>query len=380
MPRLILAWWTLTLAGAMPAIAAEGAPAARAEGGNESTRVRVVSPEVAADRRVTFRLHAPKADEVLLSGEFMRGSQPMTKDERGVWSLTIGPLEPEIYHYNFTVDGLRIIDPGNAFLKTGSTASTLQSSLDVPGETPRFFDGKAVPHGEVHTHWYESKAIGLQRRFTVYTPPGYEAGTEKLPVVYLMHGANADETAWYRLGRVNLILDNLIAEGKIRPFLVVMPFAYGGVPGRAEASRFIADLEHELVPYVERRYRAIPHRDSRALIGLSMGGGLALSVMGGNEAGELFAYVAGFSSGLGRPADFERNYATLVADPAKANARLKMLWIGCGREDGAFAGSKAYSEFLTKHGVKHTFRETDGAHTWIVWRRYLHEIAPQLFR
>jgi enterochelin esterase family protein len=198
--------------------------------------VNVQSPEIGADRRVTFRLNAPKAQEVALTGEFLKSKTPLTKDANGVWIVTVGPIEPEIYHYNFTVDGLRIIDPANTNLKTGSTASMLASVLEVRGDAPSFYDAKNVPHGEIRAHWYHSKSLNSLRRLTVYTPPGYDSERQKrYPVVYLLHGANADETAWYRLGRVNFILDNLLAAAKIKPFIVVMPFGYGVTPGQPQA-------------------------------------------------------------------------------------------------------------------------------------------------
>jgi hypothetical protein len=172
------------------------------------------SPEVDSARRVTFRLRAPKATEVSVSGEFMPGSQALQKDDQGVWTVTLGPLDPEIYNYNFTIDGVRTIDPNNPNVKTGSTPSTIASILEVRGEGPAFYDGQSVLHGEIRTHWYQSKSLSTLRRLTVYTPPGYDpAASARYPVLYLLHGANADETAWTRLGHVNLILDNLLAAG-----------------------------------------------------------------------------------------------------------------------------------------------------------------------
>jgi enterochelin esterase-like enzyme len=365
---------------------AQSTPAASPAPASAEPPTRVVSPEVHPDRRVTFRLKAPKATEVILTGEFMKGSKPLTKDATDVWSVTVGPLEPEIYHYNFTLDGLRIIDPSNAELKTGSTASTLQSSLEVRGEAPAFYDPQNVARGEIRTHWYDSKSTQTVRRATVYLPPGYDAsGSTRYPVLYLLHGANADENAWYRLGRANHILDNLIAAKKIQPFIVVMPFAYGlppgtrGRPGETSSSKFGEDLMQDLVPFIAARYRTIEDRDHRALVGLSMGGGTALN-LGLNQLLDSFSYIGGFSSGLGRADDIPKNYAAFASKADAANQKLRLLWIGCGRDDGAFAASKALSDFLTANKIKHTFRDTDGAHTWIVWRRYLHEIAPQLFR
>jgi enterochelin esterase family protein len=218
---------------------------------------------------------------------------------------------------------------------------------------------------------------------TVYTPPDYDRTRTRLPVLYLLHGANADETAWAHLGRANLILDNLLAEKKTKPFLVVMPFGYGVAPGAPAGpgennAAFARDLLEDVIPYVQAHYRTLGDRKNRALVGLSMGGGQALGI--GLNHRELFAYVGGFSSGLGRPADFPKTYASLVADAKVTNRDMRLIWIGCGTDDGAFANSKSLSAFLSSSGVKHTFHESPGAHTWMVWRRYLDEVAPLLFK
>jgi enterochelin esterase family protein len=306
---------------------------------------------------------------VELSGEFMPAPKPFAKTADGLWSITVGPLEPEIYHYNLTIDGVRTIDPANPDVKTGSTPSTIASILEVRGGAPAFYDPQNVPHGDIRTHWYPSTALTGIRRLTVYTPPGYDRNLEtRYPVVYLFHGANADENAWYRLGRVNLILDNLLAAGQIKPFIVVMPFGYG----------VDKDLIPDVIPFVQSRYRTSTDRSQRAIVGLSMGGGQALSI--GLNHLELFGSVAGFSSGLGRAADWPTTYASLIGHHETANTAMRLLWIGCGREDGAFAASKGFSDFLTGHHITHTFRETSGAHTWMVWRRYMRELSPLLFR
>jgi enterochelin esterase-like enzyme len=342
----------------------------------------IVSPDVLPDGRVTFRLNAPKAEEVTLSGEFLDGPRSFARDADGVWTVTVGPIAPEVYHYNFTIDGVRTIDPANPQLKTGSTASTIASVLEIRHPSPSFYDAQPVPHGDVRTHWYHSKSLDNIRRLTVYTPPGYEKNrSTRYPVLYLFHGANADENAWYRLGRANLILDNLLSAGKIQPFIVVMPFGYGVPPNGPQTentAQFGKDLVEDVIPYIDDAYRTLANRTNRAIVGLSMGGGQALSI--GLNNIELFSYVGGFSSGLGNAANYPKTYAKIVAGADEANKRLKLLWIGCGREDGQFGQSKSLSDFLTANKVKHTFRETDGAHTWMVWRRYLHEISPLLFR
>jgi enterochelin esterase family protein len=243
-------------------------------------------PEISPDRRVTFRVVAPKASEVLLSGEFMKGTKPLEKDAKGEWSVTVGPLEPEIYFYNLTIDGVKTIDPRNPDVKTGSTPSTIASILEIKGKGAAFYDGQPVPHGEIRTNWYHSKSLGTLRRVTVYTPPGYDAASNmRYPVLYLFHGANADEAAWTRLGHVNLILDNLLAAHKARPFVVVMPFGYGVLPGTTRTAggpdnttQFSRDLLEDLIPFVQARYRVSTDRTDGAIAGLSMGGGESLSI------------------------------------------------------------------------------------------------------
>jgi enterochelin esterase-like enzyme len=356
--------------------------------GNAPNQAAIVtSPDIAADGHVTFRILAPKASEVSLIGEFVQGSKSLTKDDKGMWSVTVGPIAPEMYHYNFVLDGVRIIDPSNPRLKTGSTPSTLMSILDVRGDHPRFFDAQSVPHGEIRTLWYQSKSLNVLRRVNVYTPPGYDAARQnRYPVLYLLHGANLDETAWTRFGRVNLILDNLLAAGKTQSFIVVMPFGYGvasdampqaqsGGPSQ-NTTLFGRDLLEDVIPLVESRYRVSTSRDQRAIMGLSMGGGQALGI--GLSHLELFSYVGGFSAAL-RPAEFEKTFAGIIGDPNATNKKLHLLWIGCGTEDSLFPAAKGFSEFLDQHNIKHTFHSSGGAHTFMVWRNYLNDVAPLLF-
>lgn len=348
----------------------------------------VRSPEISPDRHVTFRLQAPEASSVVLSGEFMKGALPLAKDAEGMWSVTVGPLVPEIYAYNFTIDGVKTIDPGNYDVKTGSTASTIQSLLDVPDDKPRFFDLQQVPHGEIRMDWYDSKSLGTIRRITIYTPPRYDAsGKTKYPVLYLFHGANADEMAWTKLGHVNEILDNLLAAGKMKPFIAVMPFGYPSPPSAPStgAARgfnsvvdgFSKDLLGDVIPYVQAHYPVYTDRDHRAIAGLSMGGIESLQI--GLNHLDLFSYVGGFSAAIS-PANFSKDFASLAADPKAANRELHLLWIGCGTDDGLFAASSSFSKFLDDAQIKNTFYKIPGAHTWIVWRQFLEEFAPKLFR
>jgi enterochelin esterase-like enzyme len=397
---LLFASIAASSAAQMPSPAAGGATQAGQRAVSvDAARMRTVpvrSPEISADRHVTFRLYAPLASSVVLSGEFFKGkTMPLDKNATGVWSVTIGPVPPEIYAYNFTIDGIKTIDPGNYDVKTGSTASTIGSLLTVPADRPTFYDAQNVPHGEIRTDWYDSKSLGSIRRVTIYTPPGYDpSGKTKYPVLYLFHGANADETTWTKLGHVNLILDNLMAAGKIRPFIAVMPFGYPEPPSAPPASEtnstataarmgfspvvagFTRDLLGDVIPYVQAHYPVYTDRTHRAIAGLSMGGIESLDI--GLNHLELFSYVGGFSAAI-TPANFSKDFASLTADPKAANRDLRLLWIGCGTDDGLFQVSQSFSQFLTADQIKHTFYKIPGAHTWIVWRQFLAEFAPQLF-
>ncbi len=366
MRRLLLC--AALVCAAAPALAQQGTPPVR-------------SPEVHADRRVTFRLLAPKAGEVALTCECFEGRQAMQRDADGVWSVTVGPIAPEIYEYEFWLDGIQAIDPRNIAVKTNSRPTPPSSVLTVPGPAPAFYDLRPVPQGSVEIRHYPSKTVNGIRRVHIYTPPGYARISGTLPVLYLLHGADGDDASWDALGRVAQILDNLMAERTLSPLVVVMPFGYAhppasGVAAAVQRGDFERDLVDDLIPFVEANYRVRTDRASRALVGLSMGGGQALTI--GLKRTDLFSRVGGFSAAVPRSLEGSP-LAELAADAKTLNDSLALLWIGCGTEDGLFAPNTSFSQYLTARGVKHSFRATDGAHTWIVWRTYLLEVAPQLF-
>lgn len=346
----------------------------------------VRSPEVGSDRRVTFRLRAPNAREVLLSREGAP-RMPMQKDEQGVWSVTTPPLEPDYYGYSFIVDGVGMIDPGNPLMKPNLLNT--QSMVHVPGPASLPWEVNPVPHGAVHRHFYRSGVVGDERDFYVYTPPGYDPrGRTRYPVLYLLHGFSDDASGWTAVGRAHTILDNLIAQGKAKPMLVVMPLGYGAPeilsrsgpgfrdPGLRQRNfdRFRDALLTEVIPEVEKSYRVRADRTARAIAGLSMGGAESLFV--GLNALDRFAYVGAFSSG-GLGSDLDSAFPNLTA---AANDRLRLLWIACGTEDGLIEGNRRLRDWLKSKGVEHTGVETPGAHTWMVWRRNLATFAPMLFR
>ena len=374
---ILLALGALVQTGTAQQPAQQAAPAGR---GGAGAAAALRSPEVLPDRRVTFRLNAAKASEVRLTCECVKDAVMMKKDDRGIWSATVGPVEPDLYEYEFTVDGVTMSDPRNIVVKYNSRPGPISSVLDVPGSGPMFYDAKPVPHGTVDIRLYDSKATNSVRRLFVYTPPSYDRGSVKLPVLYLLHGADGDESAWTAFGRANLILDNLIAERKAAPMVIVMPFGYAypasaGAAGDKQRTDFEKDLLENIIPFTQANYRVYADRDHRAIAGLSMGGGQTLQI--GLHHLDLFSRVAGFSAAAPR-APYDA-FKDVVADAKKVNASLKVLWLACGSDDSLFNPNKQFSEFLTTSGITNTFVPSTGAHTWINWRRYLAEVAPKMF-
>lgn len=338
----------------------------------------LVSPEVHPDRRVTFRLRAPQAKEVTVFGEWGGGGKAaLMKDATGVWSATVGPIEPDLYGYSFTVDGLPMLDPANTEVKPMRSSRT--SILDVPGDKPSLHDFQDVPHGVVRLHTYRSKALGTKRDLQVYTPPGYDRDQSgRYPTLYLFHGSGDNEATWTALGRAHLILDNLIAQGKAKAMIIVMTDGHAAPmtpEGRGRnVELFKRDLLDNVLPLVEANYRVKPERLSRAIVGLSMGGGQSLAI--GLNHPELFAWVGGMSSAVNAPA---QTVADALNDAKTTNAKFKLLWFACGKDDFLLKANQQFDELLTAKGITHTFRLTEGNHSWPVWRRYLAEFAPLLF-
>jgi enterochelin esterase family protein len=351
--------------------------------------VMVRSPEVTHEGRVTFRVRAPNAKEVFVARD---GTQrlAMQKDEQGVWSATTEPLEPDIYPYTFAIDGVSIADPSNPLVKPIVMGGN-QSLVHVPGPRSLSWEVNDVPRGTIHEHLYTSRVIGEPRAFYVYTPPGYDpAGTEEYPVLYLLHGMTDDARAWTTAGRAHVILDNLIAQGKARPMIMVNPLGYGFAdPGQnlfssmrdADAQRkgmedFAATILEEIVPQVEKAYRVKANRDNRAIAGLSMGGAQAMYL--GLNHPDRFGWVASFSGAFVMYGeDPAGSFPTLSADSLKD---IRLIWTACGADDFLIKSNRDFDAWLKSKSVQFTSAETPGAHTWMVWRRYLTELAPLLFR
>jgi enterochelin esterase family protein len=306
----------------------------------------------------------------------------MSNDGSGIWSVTVGPLEPELYEYSFVVDGVRVADPANPEVKPGRSATA--SIVEVPGEKPllhSFVPG--VAHGALRQQWYQSGALYRRRGLHLYTPPGYDQRTRtRYPVLYLLHGGGDSDGTWSKLGRAHMIADNLVAQRKALSMVIVMPdgHAASGATSdpkhdrNASTAAFQRDLLKVVMPFVEANYRVKNDRESRAIAGLSMGGGQALTI--GLNNLDRFAWVGGMSSSM---PSAEETVASALVDPSATNASLRLLWVGCGKDDFLLEQNQQFDELLARRGIQHTYRLTEGIHSWPVWRRYLAELLPLLF-
>ncbi len=344
------------------------------------------SPGVLPDGRVTFRLQAAGAHEVRVQCESLPAAD-MTKDDKGLWSFTTEPLEPDYYGYSFVVDGVRAIDLNNSLMKYNLLST--ESQVHVPGPLSLPWEINDVPHGVIHRHFYHSATANDDRAYFVYTPPDYKSsGRTRYPVLYLLHGYSDDATGWWSVGQANIILDNLIARGEAKSMVVVMPLGYGTMEvvqrGWARVREpdlwqrniglFRKALLDEVLPQVESAYHVSKDRKQRAIAGLSMGGAEALTV--GLNSLDRFAWIGAFSSG-GLNTNFASAFPAL---DASANDRLRLLWISCGKDDGLLAPNQKFVDWLETKGVHCTWAEVPGVHSWRVWRRNLATLVPLLFR
>ena len=346
---------------------------------------QIVSPEIAGDS-TTFRLSADYATVVTLYGSWLPGYGdriPMVKGEGGVWSVTIETPDPEIYTYNFFVDGVSVNDPQNYMVQRDGTRYL--NMLLVPGErSENYFESSQ--RGTVSYKWYDSELLGLNRRLTVYTPYGYETSKAKYPVLYLLHGGGGDEEAWTSMGRAAQILDNLIEKGLAEPMIVVMPNGNAGQQAactmglsvkefprtEANANLYVTSLVKEIIPYIEKNYRVIAKPEARAIAGLSMGGGHTISAT--TLFPGTFDYICPMSCGVSESDHLDADLQGIK------KAGYKLYWIGCGTADFAMPGSEVLDEALTRNGMEHTFFTSDGGHEWKNWRLYLNTFARLLFK
>jgi enterochelin esterase family protein len=369
------------------AITAYGGPFPTDPGDNHAG---LSSPEVSADRKVTFRFYSPNAKVVALGGDFSAEGTtlPMTKGADGVWTLTTDAVAPGLYGYFFKVEGVRTPDPGNLFISTG--AAHLKSYVEVPGDTPGFWAVKDVPHGQLHELLYKSQSIGTIRRIIVYTPPGYDpAGTKTYPVMYLLHGATDNESYWITAGRANYIMDNLLADGKAKPAIFVSCFGHTSIPPGPEAgpngelydvTKIGNDIVHDIIPLVDKEFRTGHQSKDRGISGIAAMGAYQSLMIGLNNP-DKFAYVAGFSAGFRRGQDMETLFKGLLADPDKTNANFKLIRLGGGSaEMGSVNTAKPLDQLLTAKGIKHDFMVfPGGTHTWNSWRGYFRDMMSEIF-
>lgn len=360
----------------------------------------IVSPEVKADKTVTFRFQAPDAKEVKISGDWMPGqgwtpgSEAMTKDEKGLWTYTTASLPSDLFSYSFLVDGLKMTDPNNVYL-IRDVASVFNVFL-VGGGKADLYKVNKVPHGTVARRWYDSPANGLTRRITIYTPAGYETGKEKYPVLYLLHGMGGDEEAWIALGRTSQILDNLIALGKAKPMIVVMTngnVAQEAAPGESSLGLYKPTMQlpntmdgkfeetfTDVIKFVESNYRVKAEKSGRAIAGLSMGGYHSLHIS--RYYPNTFDYVGLFSAAVTPDAKVTSKVYADIDGTLNAQMKngYKLYWIGIGKTDFLFKFNEEYRAKLDKMGMKYVYRESEGGHTWTNWRVYLSEFTPLLFK
>ena len=355
----------------------------------------VVSPVVHDDGSVTFKLLARQADKVSLSGSWMQGwgaSLEMSRNDTGLWSLTIDPIPSEMYTYTYQVDGVRTLDPANGLTVRDGVRN--ESMFIVKGQRGELYSSNDVPHGTLSKVWYSSPVLKMNRRMYVYTPPGYADGNQKYPVLYLLHGAGGDEDAWTTLGRTPYILDNLIAAGKALPMIVVMTngnawaaAAPGDAPAMAApadrmslAGKFEESLVKDVIPFIEKNYRVQTDPGHRAIAGLSMGGGHTMTITNNNPG--MFSYVGVMSMGLmtgNRMGNYDaEKHKEQIA--ALKESGLKLYWIGCGKQDFLYEGVVNLRKLYDEQQFKYEYFESEGGHTWPEWRIYLSELAPKLFK
>lgn len=356
----------------------------------------VISPQVLPDKKVTFRYLAPSAKEVKLGGSQFGANQVlMIKDSIGIWSVTVGPIRPDIYPYSFNVDGVTVMDPAN---KDYFPNERFKASLvDVPGFSSLVHSMRDVPHGSVNYEYYPS-VQGTTGSLVIYTPPGYANDpSKKYPVFYLIGGTTDTEETWFKVGKTNLILDNLIAEGKATPMIIVMP--YGNIAakvaeqngnskpadpiGRESADAmnrmksFAEDLTNNVIPYVDKNYRTIGNKDNRAIGGFSRGGGQTLRTAFWNM--DKFSWICCYSAYL-PPKEMENSFQSIVADPRKTNKQLRLLWVSVGNEDFLYNDTAEFLNYLSSKKINYKSLITGGGHTWMNTKVFLAETAQLLFK
>lgn len=333
----------------------------------------IVSPELGPGNSVTFRFSAKNAKEVLLEVQFLKDKLPMQKDEVGVWSVTVNSIKPDIYPYCFWVDNTQVNDPNNTAIFANERFK--HSLVEIPGDKPLVHSLQNVPHGKISYRYYNSKTLGTTRPLLVYTPPGFDAsGKTKYPVLYLIHGGSDTEETWTKVGKANLIADNLIAQGKAKPMIIVMP--YGNVRPKAMPD-FTPDVINDVIPFVEANYPVLTDSKNRAIAGFSVGGGQTLNI--GLTNTDKFAYVCSYAP-YPETEEFRKNFANYSPDAAKMNKQLKLFTISVGTDDFLYESVKNNIAMFKSKGLNLEGYIVDGGHTWMNCKLYLAQTLQQLFK
>ncbi len=353
----------------------------------------IVSPEINADNSVTFRLHAPKAVRVQVTGDFTPGTAELTEKD-GIWEYTTGPLAPELYSYSFIVDGLTVKDPGNVYLNRD--IATLTNIFIIGGGRADLYKVNDVPHGTVSKVWYNSPTLKMNRRMTVYTPAGYEDSGRRYPVLYLLHGMGGDEEAWSELGRTIQIMDNLIAQGKAEPMIVVMTNGNASqeaapgesslgfvVPGTRVGKTMEGSFEAsfpDVIDYIDRHYRTIRKKSGRAIAGLSMGGYHSMHIS--KQYPDTFDYIGLFSAAARNGDESKSPVYQDFENKLKIQFEKKpaLYWIAIGKTDFLYEENVKFRRLLDENGYRYIYYESEEGHIWKNWRIYLSEFAPMLFK
>jgi enterochelin esterase-like enzyme len=333
----------------------------------------ISSPEVNVDNTVTFRYYSRTAQQVSVSGEFLPGRHQMTKDTSGVWSVTLGPIKPDIYPYSFWSDSVQLADPNNTLIFANERFK--RSIVDIPGNTPLVHSLQNVPHGKISYRYYNSGTLGTIRQLLVYTPPGFNPATRiKYPVLYLVHGGSDTEETWTKVGRANFIADNLIAAGKAVPMIIVMP--YGNVRP-APMPDFTKDVMNDIIPFIEANYPVVADSKHRAVAGFSVGGGQALNI--GLTNTEKFAFICSYAPYTATE-EFQKNFANWSPDAVKLNSQLKLFTISVGTEDFLYESVKKNIALFEEKKIRLKSYIVPGGHTWMNCKQYLATTLQEIFQ
>ena len=333
----------------------------------------ISSPDVHPDHSITFRYFSRNAKKVMLSGEFLKEPVALTKDTSGIWSVTVPPVKPDIYPYSFMVDSVSLADPSNTYIFANERFK--RSIVDVPGDQPLVHSLQNVPHGKVSYRYYKSATLDTTRQLLVYTPPGFDpTGKTKYPVLYLIHGGSDTEETWVKVGRANLIADNLMAQGKAKPMLIVMP--YGNVRP-APMPDFTKDMVNDIVPFVEANYPVIKESKGRAVAGFSVGGGQTLNI--GLTHPETFAYVCSYAPYTATE-EFKKNFTDWSPNADQMNKQLKLFTVSVGTDDFLYEPVKQNIAMFNEKKINVKPLIVPGGHNWMNCKLYLANTLPQLFK